>query len=817
MNKDLPLKFAPYIVALTFLSSTAFLLLEMAKKVNIHSIPWGQIGFKHLIIYSALFGLFSLFSGKFFKNYKSYLLALSTLTVGAVGLAPFITVLLFSISTILIGSRISRPFKNIQDIESIKFPIFFGLGVGFYSFLINLLAFFPVNYSGIYFLLLILPIFLFKYDAIKLLISFDDYLKNFRVTSFYSLLICYFVGIYFLVSLLPELGYDALSIHQLVPAFINEHHLWNFDANNYVMAVIPMGADWIFTLMYLLGGEAATRLINFIFLIFIIYLVGMFSYKESDQATSNLSILLWLSFPITFLITSCLFVENLLSIYILSAFILLLKFRQRNNHKFIYLAAIFLGLSIFTKFSSLLFLPPFFILLLASFHSYKNIYVITKVTLISILFLILCGISPYIVAYLKTGNPVFPFFNAVFKSEFFDIQQSFDQPLYKQGFSLSTLYDVTFNSQKYIEGLPGSFGWVFFVVFPVTIIGSFVYKNVISLYGVFISITFIFLIFISQSYLRYIYPAIPIFILSFACFLDKLKKDNIYIGKFISFIILSFIPLNLLFLPAANGFYRNFDINFIWSDYSARQDYVHRTHSIRSAIDFLNASYGPNIKVAFFSHPLTSRFRGDPLYVNWYNYNFEKEISSIQSESDLIDVLDARGINLIVLDEDFYRNKKVIQIIKSISNVERVFGSISIYSIRDDFKFKHELLSDPNLKDVSDWNLSNESVYRKENASLVVTVSNNASQSLAVDGNREYRLTVHANCYSLPTQLRLQINWLDKSKKFIETSLRPVDCVTNLKNYFMDVRSPSNARYGVIYATGHTEIPVEFHMLSLKR
>ena len=304
MNKGLHLKFAPYIVALTFFSSVTFLLLEMVKKLNIHSIPWGQIGLRNLLIYTALFGFFFIFSGKFFKNYKPYLLTLSALTVGAVGLAPFAAVLLFLFSSILIGSRIVKPFKIIKDIESIKFPIFFGLGVGFYSLLINFLAFFPVNYSGIYFLLLISPIFLLKYDAIKLLISFDDYLKNFRATSFYSLLICYFIGIYFLVILLPELGYDAFSIHQLVPAFINEHHLWNFDASKYVMAVIPMGADWIFTLMYLLGGEAATRLINFIFLVFIIYLVGIFSYKESDQATSNLSILLWLTFPITFLITS---------------------------------------------------------------------------------------------------------------------------------------------------------------------------------------------------------------------------------------------------------------------------------------------------------------------------------------------------------------------------------------------------------------------------------------------------------------------------------------------------------------------------------
>ena len=203
--------------------------------------------------------------------------------------------------------------------------------------------------------------------------------------------------------------------------------------------------------------------------------------------------------------------------------------------------------------------------------------------------------------------------------------------------------------------------------------------------------------------------------------------------------------------------------------------------------------------------------------MNWYNYNFEKAISNIHSQNELLEILDEKGINLIVLDEDFYKNKKVINIIKSISKIEKVFGNISILTLRDEFKFKHELLKNTDLKDVSSWNLTSGSIHKKENSSLIVTVSKNATQYFDVEPSREYKLSVQAKCYSQSAQFRLQINWLDKSNNFIETSLKPIDCEMNFKDYSMNVISPSNAKYGVIYATGHTETPVEFHMLSVKR
>ena len=48
---------------------------------------------------------------------------------------------------------------------------------------------------------------------------------------------------------------------------------WSFDFHSYLWAVVPMGADWLYTTASLLGGEAAARLSNFTLLAAVVVLV----------------------------------------------------------------------------------------------------------------------------------------------------------------------------------------------------------------------------------------------------------------------------------------------------------------------------------------------------------------------------------------------------------------------------------------------------------------------------------------------------------------------------------------------------------------
>ncbi len=71
----------------------------------------------------------------------------------------------------------------------------------------------------------------------------------------------------------PEASADGLSMHLAVPANIAANHVMTFDPGRTLWAVMPMGADFIYSIVYVLGGEMAARLLNFAILLVLLGLL----------------------------------------------------------------------------------------------------------------------------------------------------------------------------------------------------------------------------------------------------------------------------------------------------------------------------------------------------------------------------------------------------------------------------------------------------------------------------------------------------------------------------------------------------------------
>ncbi len=69
------------------------------------------------------------------------------------------------------------------------------------------------------------------------------------------------------------------------------------------------------------------------------------------------------------------------------------------------------------------------------------------------------AMSSYAQSWLATGNPVLPMFNAVFQSPYFPPEQ-FSDPRWHAGFSPDLLWRMTFDTDRYVEGWDGGFGFV---------------------------------------------------------------------------------------------------------------------------------------------------------------------------------------------------------------------------------------------------------------------------------------------------------------------------------------------------------------------
>jgi hypothetical protein len=77
---------------------------------------------------------------------------------------------------------------------------------------------------------------------------------------------------------------------------------------------------------------------------------------------------------------------------------------------------------------------------------------------IALLVFAVLALSSYVQNWFSTGNPVLPLFNDVFRSPFFPTEQ-FSDPRWHAGFGADLLWRITFDTDRYVEGWDGGFGF----------------------------------------------------------------------------------------------------------------------------------------------------------------------------------------------------------------------------------------------------------------------------------------------------------------------------------------------------------------------
>ena len=794
---------------------------EFTHTVKFVEIPWGRSAIAHLGVFSiVIVGLF-LFVRQFLGQYAiGGLIAVSAIVaVGAVGVAPLFAVGAFLFSSTLLGEALTSAV-GIKQRDLFHRLLQLALGAGVYATLVGLMVLVPVNYASVYFVLLVAPMFIWRSQAKELvaeLFAAHQQLNEIVMRDWISsLVVFYFLAIYFCVALLPELGFDALAMHLTIPAHVAEHHRWGFDAEKYVWAVMPMNGDWLYTFAYMLGGEAAARLMNFALLLTITSLLASAVKAWASPKLVFLAIGMFLSLPLTYMESTTLFIENAWVVFALSGILCILLFVEYKESKYLLVASTLLGFALATKVLTVFLMVPLSVV--AIYYVFRDLPSAEWKKLFAwclVIFLAL-GAIPYVIAYLKTGNPVFPFYNAIFKSPYFDTVTSFDQPTFKMGFNFLTLRDATFSSGKFVEGQTGSFGWVFFAILPLSFLAALISRAKYAVPLVFVSITFIAMAFHSQSYLRYIFPAIPLLILVMAQGIVSIRVESKYLGATVVVVSWLLVGLNLMFLPAASWWYREMNISPILNA-TSRADFIENRSPVRSAVEYINASEGAQARVGIFSAPFVAGLKGTPFFANWYNDKFIRDIYNVTNVSQLTGLLRKNGINKIILDDGF-SPPNIVPLLKSITTIEKQYGGISVRAVRRDLNFSEELLKSPDFQVITGWSLTDATQYNPKSHSVIVSISKIVTQAVEVTAGADYQLAATVRCVAPGSLFRLQVNWLSKKGDFLGTDLTPISCSEDFETHTKIVQAPNEASAGIIYATGHSGLDqVEYKSLSFKR
>ena len=630
--------------------------------------------------------------------------------------------------------------------------------------------------------------------------------------------------IYFVVALLPELGFDSLAMHLFVPVHLALRHQWGFDVGTYVWAVMPMLGDWIFSIGYILAGESAARLINVGFIFTLGWLVReIVLWSGSSIVGARWAVLIFLSTPLTFTEGSSLLIESIWASFVVAGTLVILHvcYNPSESKYEVPVAGLLLGCALAAKAVTLTILPVLLLLLIWRYKLWYKVagfpFLMLGLGLISLI-----GLIPYLTAWQLTANPVFPFFNHIFHSIYYSSNKDpFSSIVFNQGLKWDVIYQVTFQSGKFLEAVPGASGFQWLLLFLPASIWLIIIGQGRAIVLLVIGVMWIALVFYSTSYLRYVFPAWVILTASIGVALDMLSLRS-DIVKYMGYVVATVaIGLNLLFLNAG-GAYGDFAINSV-ADTSSRDFYLKDRLPMHSAVELVNQLNTGRAPVAVFSQPLTAGLSGDALYPSWYDVAFQSEIASINVEQDLVDILLKRGVNYIILDSNWNgvnccskgAEKQVF--IEKISKKIAEYGPLSVRKIKTDYRFKRELLSNPDFITIHGWTLNPGAIYDTNTGVIQASVSSSGAQVVAISPGGLYLNTVTARCVKDPTLGRVQINWLDLKGKFVSTNIKTFECSSTFSEYAMEVTAPPNAANAVVYISGQTEIPLEFRRNSLRQ
>ena len=501
----------------------------------------------------------------------------------------------------------------------------------------SLLAHFPVNYPVVYVALLAFPFVVRPQLARAALADATALVRPGAAggVAAWSLLLFPLVC-HLMITMKPEMGADALSVHLAVPAWVAAHHVWPFDVRWLSWSVMPLGADFVFTAVYLPGGEYAARLLNFCFLGAVVFGVVREARRFVGADTALVLGGLFASTPLVQLVTGSLLVENVQASLILGAVLALVAFRERGEAGLLRLTALLVGSALATKVGSVAFVAP--VLVCAGWEMRR-----WRVSVVH-LWPVVTGFLPFAYAWAVTGNPIFPFSNNVFKSPYFDTHQPLVNWLYTIPLTGQVLWQLLLETHRYLEGRNGAMG----VAFPVLLaVGCLLLRRglpyVVRVAAV-VAVVGCFFVLRNSAYLRYTYPALPLVFVAVAFALQLVSEDRrLFRGLLATLVVM--LGVNIYLLPSSGWYHGGFFLNPFVPREAEEQILV--GNPTRKIVEYLNQKHD-GAPVAFFGSADIAGLRGKAWQTGWHTERYAMRVIGSFSEAAYGKVAREYGISLFL-------------------------------------------------------------------------------------------------------------------------------------------------------------------------
>ncbi len=717
---------------------------------------------------------------------------------------PFLVALWFVAAAMVVGCWILRVL-GMREPQT-QPVICFLCGAGVLGTSAGLLAHLPVNHPGTYAFALALPLVLgwgplaHWVSALRKSIAASAAQPRAWQKSWVSAAAAAAALVHFMVAFLPDLGPDALAVHLFLAADLRANHRWGFDAGTYVWAVMPLLVDWTYAITYMLGGETAARLVNVAYLFSLAWLLReLVLWAGGSALGASWALLLFFTTPLTFTESSTLFIEAGWSAWLVAGILYLLRALESpaEDRSALPLTGLLFGFALAAKAVTLSILPVLLLVLLArpsAWTKAEQRLLAFKAVLLGVA----AGSVPYLTALLITGNPVFPFFNALFKSPFYP-SENFEAPPFERYLSWDTVYRVTFESVRYLESYAGvaGFQWLLLLVPCVVALVALPQRRNAAAVLVVIAVLAVASVFQQTAYLRYVFPALVILLAAMGVGLGVLLQAP---GSLVwPFAGGAAVLLNIAYFHVGSK-YADFPFPAAFS-VTARIELLAERQPFRSIVPVLNELNVDRTPVFWIAKPLGAGVTADQLYREWYNHRFFYEFMAVRSEQAMVSLMTGRGSEYAVVD--MRSSDLPSTLLLNVTDEVARRAHVSLRRLKPSLHFTRELLASPDFSDPSAWTLVPGAQYDPAARSFLVSPQASAYQVVPVMARRKYLNTISARCAKDEVEGRLQVNWAGADGRFLGVSSLAYRCAPEWTRHSFEVIAPHRAVAATVYTTGH--------------
>ncbi len=299
---------------------------------------------------------------------------------------------------------------------------------------------------------------------------------------------------------LPSLNYDDNAVHLILPSQLLFDGYYHLDVQTQSWAVAPWANNVLHGVATMLAGGEVRPVVALLWLL--LGIAGAWRLAralDASPGTALAAAAVFASQPLTGYFTTTMQVDGA-STAILLHLAAMAAGPHRDKLSAVVVGAI-CGLLLALKTSNLIYLLPLLVWLAAVQSAGTRV----RWTAVMLATLLLIGGSSYTYALLVTGNPLFPFYNAVFKSPYYPLENLRDLK-WMAGISWRSLWDLTFQTERFGQFYPGAAGIAMLALLPALLVDAV--RRPAPRWLLLWAFATGCLVFYYMQYLRYIFPAL---------------------------------------------------------------------------------------------------------------------------------------------------------------------------------------------------------------------------------------------------------------------------------------------------------------------